>query len=127
MKQKKTQEEIGETDARINEILVKIGGVEAMLDGALLTKHNRAARKDGSVHTSPEHYVFQYRGADGRRKWKAVPTGAHKAVERLVEAGKRYRALEAEYSALMTERSLGADVKKNTGGLRGQPTQKSKI
>jgi len=127
MKQKNTQQEIDKNDARIDEILLQIGSIEAMLDGALLTKHNRVARKDGIVHISPAHYVFQYRGADGRRKWKAVPTGAHKAVERLVEAGKRYRALQAEYSALMTERSLGADVKKNTGGLRGQPAQKSKI
>lgn len=112
MKQKNTQEEIDKTDARIDEILLKIGSIEAMLDGALLTKHNRVARKDSTVHISPAHYVFQYRGADGKRKWKAVPTGAHKEVERLVEAGRHYRALETEYSALMTERSLMADVKK---------------
>ena len=126
MKQKKTQEKSGETDARIDEILLKMRSIEAMLDGALLTKHNRVARKDSTVHISPAHYVFQYRGADGKRKWKAVPTGAHKAVERLVEAGRRYRALETEYSALMTERSLMADVKKNTEELRDCPVQNLK-
>ena len=93
-------------------ILLKIGSIEAMLEGALLTKRNRVSRKDGSVHVSPTHYVFQYRSADGKRKWKAVPESAYKAVKRLVEAGKRYRVLEAEYSALMTERTLMSDVKK---------------
>jgi hypothetical protein len=126
MKQKKTQGETGETDARIDEILLEMRSIEAMLDGALLTKHNRVARKDGIVHISPAHYVFQYRGADGRRKWKAVPAGARKAVERLVEAGRRYRALESEYSALMTERALVADVKKNAGELRRRPVRSSK-
>ena len=126
MKREKIREETDGTDARIDEILEKIASIEAMLDGALLTKHNRVSKTDGSVHVSPAHYVFQYRGADGRRKWKSVPTGAHKAVERLVEAGRSYRALEAEYSALMTERSLAGGEKKNIGGLGGRPARNSK-
>lgn len=126
MPQQETDDVVDKTDARIDMILLKIGSIEAMLEGALLTKRNRVSRKDGSVHVSPTHYVFQYRSADGKRKWKAVPESAYKAVKRLVEAGKRYRVLEAEYSALMTERTLMSDVKKNAVKLRDCLVQSSK-
>ena len=78
-----------------------------------MTKYNRVKRKDGSVHVSPENYTFQYLGSDRKRKWKRIPKNAKAAVERLVRAGERYRALEQEYTALMTELSLAPDGKKN--------------
>jgi hypothetical protein len=84
-----------------------------MLDGILMTKHNRVRRKDGSIHVSPEHCTFQYRGADGKRKWKRIPRNAKTAVERLVRAAARYRTLEREYTALLTELSLADGGKKN--------------
>jgi hypothetical protein len=84
-----------------------------MLNGTLLTKHNRVRRQDGSIHTSPEHYTFQYRGADRKRMWKRIPRNAKVAMERLIRAGDRYRALEREYAALLTELSLADGSKKN--------------
>ncbi len=88
--------------------------IPAMLDGTLMVKHNRVRRKDGSVHVSAGYYTFQYRGADGRRKWKRVPRNAKASVERLVRAASRYRKLDREYSALLTELSLAHGGKKKT-------------
>lgn len=100
-------------EARINEIRAQIGEIRAMLDGALMTKHNRNIRKDGTMHISPDLYTFQYCGSDGRRKWKRIPKNAKDSVERLVRAAKRYRSLEREYTALLTELSLTDSGKKN--------------
>jgi len=105
-------EEVQKKEARLDAIRARIAGIEAMLDGSLMTKRNRTRRKDGSVHVSPEHYTFQYRRADGKRKWKRVPKSAKPAVARLVRAGEHYRALEQEYAALLTEISLAGGSKK---------------
>lgn len=107
---RKTEQEI---ETRLAEIRVQIEAIPALLDGALLTKHNRVARKDGSIRVSPEYYTFQYTGADGKRKWKRIPKGAKAAVKRLVQAGTRYKKLIREYTALMNEASLTGMGKKN--------------
>jgi len=91
---------------RIRAIRKQIEEIPAMLEGSLMSKRNRVQRKDGSIHLSPQYYTLQYRGADGRRKWKRIPKKALATVKRLVRAGKRYRALEREYAALITELSL---------------------
>jgi len=106
-------EEKQKKEARIDTIRSLIAEIPAMLDGTLMTKHNRVKRKDGSVHISPAHGTFQYRGADGKRKWKRIPRAAKATVGRLVRAGERYRALEREYAALLTELSLESGGKKN--------------
>ena len=106
-------EETRKKEARVEAIRGLLEEIPAMLDGSLMTKHNRVRRKDGRVHVSAEHYTFQYRGADGKRKWKRIPRAAKAAVERLVRAGDRYRALEREYRALTTELALAPGSKKN--------------
>jgi hypothetical protein len=108
-----TPEETRKKETRIGAIRAQIDEIPAMLDGTLMIKHNRVPRKDGSIHISPEHCTFQYRGADGKRKWKRIPRNAKAAVGRLVRAAERYRALEREYTALLTELSLVDGGKKN--------------
>ena len=108
-----TGQDIRKKEARIGSIRKKMDEIPAMLDGTLMLKHNRVRRKDGSVHVSAGYYTFQYRGADGRRKWKRVPQNAKTSVERLVCAASRYRKLDREYSALLTELSLAHGGKKN--------------
>ena len=108
-----TQQEMQKKEARIGTIRKKMDEIPAMLDGTLMVKYNRVRRKDGSVHVSAEYHTFQYRGADGRRKWKRIPQNAKAAVERLVRAASRYRKLDREYSALLTEISLAQGGKKN--------------
>ena len=100
-------------EARIDAIRRQIDEIPAILDGTLMVKHNRVKRKDGSIHVSPAHYTFQYRGADGKRKWKRIPRTAKTTVEKLVRAANRYRTLEQEYTALLTEFSLANGGKKN--------------
>jgi hypothetical protein len=108
-----TKQEMQKKEARIGAIRKKMDEIPAMLDGTLMVKHNRVRRKDGSVHVSAGYHTFQYRGADGRRKWKRIPQNAKAAVERLVRAARRYRKLDQEYSALLTELSLVQGGKKN--------------
>lgn len=108
MKQK-TQDKM----ARIDTIKIEMDEIPAILDGTLMRKHNRVKRKNGSIHISPEYYTFQFLGADGKRKWKRIPRKAKAGVERLVRAAKRYRKLEREYLALLTEVSLEGSIKKN--------------
>jgi hypothetical protein len=106
-------EETRKKEDRIDEIRRQIDEIPALLDGALMSKRNRVKRKDGRVHVSPEHWTFQYRGADGKRKWKRIPRNAKAVVGRLVRAGERYRALEREHTALRTELALADGGKKN--------------
>lgn len=106
-------DEIQKKEERLEAIRAQIAEIPAMLSGTLLTKHNRVQRADGSVRVSPEHYTFQYRGVDGKRKWKRIQRNAKAIVERLVRAGERYQALEREYTALLTELSLATGGKKN--------------
>ncbi|MCK5862370.1 MAG: hypothetical protein KAH38_07785 [Candidatus Hydrogenedentes bacterium] len=108
-----TKQEMQKKEARIGTIRKKMDEIPAMLDGTLMVKHNRVSRKDGSVHVSAGYHTFQYRGADGKRKWKRIPKNAKAAVERLVRAARRYRKLDREYSALLTELSLAHGGKKN--------------
>jgi hypothetical protein len=108
-----TPEETEKKEARVEAIRTQIGQIPGMLDGILMTKHNRVKRKDGSVHVSPAHCTFQYRGADGQRRWKRIPRNAQAAVRRLARAAERYRALEREYTALLTELALADGGKKN--------------
>jgi hypothetical protein len=100
-------------EARVNRIRRQMEGIPALLDGTLMSKRNRVKRKDGSIHVSPPHWTFQYRGTDGKRQWKRIARSARAAVQRLVRAGERYRALEREYRAVLTELALTDDGKKN--------------
>jgi hypothetical protein len=98
--------------ARIRAIRAEIADIPALLDGTLLAKRNQVERKDGRIHVSPEHWTFQYRSADGKRQWKRIPRAAKSGVHRLVRAGVRYRVLEQEYRARLTELALDEGGKK---------------
>jgi hypothetical protein len=100
-------------EARVEAIWRQMEAIPAMLDGTLMPKRNRVGRKDGSIHVSPEHWTFQYRGANGKRQWKRIPRNAKAVVGRLVRAGESYRAMEREYRALLTELTLADGAKKN--------------
>ena len=108
-----TQAEQRKKEARAEAIWKQMEAIPTLLDGTLMTKRNRVKRKDGSIHVAPEHCMFQYGGADGKRQWKRIPRNAKAVVERLVRAGQRYRALEREYRTLLTELALADDSKKN--------------
>mgnify|MGYP000846710639 CR=1 FL=1 len=102
-------------EKRISELRARAEGFGAMLDGTLQAKRNKVANKDGSTHTSPEHYQFQYRGVDGRPRWKSIPGQHCGEVRRLIGKGREYRRIEREYAALMNEATLADIGKKNAG------------
>jgi len=120
----------GGNETRISELRTKAAGLGAMLDGCLQVKRNRVVNKDGSAHTSPEHYQFQYRGADGRLRWKSVPGQHCGKGRRLIAKGREYRRVEREYAALVSEDTLAGLGKKTpdaepapagVGERRGRP------
>jgi hypothetical protein len=110
---KRGNDMMSKKEKRISEIRAKAEELGAMLDGCLQTKRNKVVNKDGSVHTSPAHYQFQYRGADGKLRWKSVPRQHCSEVRRLIKKGREYRNLEREYAALMNEIALASLGKKN--------------
>jgi hypothetical protein len=60
-------------EARIRELREEASGLGPMIDGCLQTKRNRVENKDGKVQVSPAHHQVQYRGANGKTRWKSVP------------------------------------------------------
>lgn len=100
-------------ERQIRELREKEGRLGPMLDGCLQTKRNRVANQDGDEHISPEHYQFQYRGPDGKQRWKSIPSKHCAEVRRMIARGREYRRIEREYAALVTEATLADVGKKN--------------
>jgi hypothetical protein len=94
--------------------------MEPMLDGWLQTKRNKVVNKDGTEHTSPEHYQCQYRGPDGRQRRKSIPRRHCGEVRRMIARGREYRRIEREYTTLFTEYTLA-----NVGNKRPAPWPES--
>jgi hypothetical protein len=81
------------------------------LEGNLLrNKRARHTKKDGTVSTYATAPVLQYRAGPGKRKSKRIPAERVEAVERLLEAGARRRALLARHRELAA--TLALDFKK---------------
>jgi hypothetical protein len=99
--------------ARVHEISEAVSQLGPMLIGTLLEKRNRKRRQDGSEYVSAPYYTFQYRDADGRRRWRRMPRSQKARARKLIETGARYQALEREYAALTTQLGLLDPSKKN--------------
>lgn len=95
--------------AEMSNVLAEVRAIGPCLDGSLLAnKTNRYTKKDGSVSVYPAPPVLQYRVGPGRRRSKRIPAGKVAEVERLLEAGVRYRKLMARYAALAAELALSS-------------------
>jgi hypothetical protein len=99
--------------ARVEEITATVVQLGPMLVGSLLAKRNRKRRQDGSEYVSEPYFTFQYRDAEGRRRWRRIPRRQAGQVRKLVQTGARYQALEREYAALTTQLGLLQTSKKN--------------
>lgn len=102
--------------ARIREVAKEMSRLGPMLAGTLTKRPNRKRRKDGSEYVSTPYSTFQYKGADGRRKWKRIPRRAEARVRKLIVTGERYRLLEQEYRGLASELGLLEATKKKADG-----------
>ena len=70
--------------------------------------------KDETVRRASPQFRFQTKGGRGRQVCKYVPPCAVARAKELIENGRRYRMLEAEYSRLVTAQSLSS-LKKSAG------------
>lgn len=98
--------------ARIREIAAEVAQLGPLLVGTLTQRPNRKRRRDGSEYVSAAYSTFQYKGADGRRKWKRIPRGMEGRVQQLIAVGLRYQALEQEYRGLASALGLLAAAQK---------------
>jgi len=90
-------------------ILAEVRAIGPCLDGHLLkNKSNKYVKKDGSVSVYAAPAVLQYRAGPGKRKSRRVAAGRVADVERLLEAGRRYKRLMARYAALAAELALAS-------------------
>ena len=88
-------------------VLAEVRALGPCLDGNLLkNKSNKYVKKDGSVSVYAAPPVLQYRAGPGKRKSRRVAAGRVADVERLLEAGRRYKRLMARYAALAAELAL---------------------
>ena len=83
-----------ETHERIAEIIAEMASITEFAEGSISSSSNSYAVKG--------------------RKYKNIPAAVLPKVKKLIENGRRYRRLEAEYSRLVTEASL-ASLKKTAG------------
>lgn len=95
--------------AEMRSILTEVRAIGPCLDGHLLkNKSNKYVKKDGSVSVYAAPAVLQYRAGPGKRKSRRVAAGRVADVERLLEAGRRYKRLMARYAALAAELALAS-------------------
>jgi hypothetical protein len=77
------------------------------LEGNLLKgKKAKHTCKDGTVSAYATAPVLQYRTGPGKRKSKRIPEEKAAAVERLLEAGRKRKALLARHRELSAELAL---------------------
>lgn len=107
MKTKKTSD-------RISEIVAEMHSITEFAEGSMSSSSNTYAVKDGTRRRAKPHWKFQSLGPRGKRKYRNIPAALVPRVRKLIDNGKRYRRLEAEYSRLVTEESLAA-LKKTAG------------
>ena len=97
-----------ETHERIAEVAAEMASITEFAEGSISSSSNSYTVKDGTRRKAKPHWKFQSLGPRGRRKYKNIPAALVPRVRKLVENGRRYRKLEAEYARLVTEESLDA-------------------
>ena len=101
-----------DTETRIREIQAEVAAIDEFAEGSIASSRKPYRLKDGTVRLASPQYRFKSKGARGKQVSKYIPPSAVARVKKLIENGRRYRKLEAEYSRLVTEASLAALKKK---------------
>ena len=97
-----------DTETRIREIQAEVAAIDEFAEGSIASSRKPYRLKDGTVRLASPQYRFKSKGARGKQVSKYMPPSAVARVKKLIENGRRYRKLEAEYSRLVTEASLAA-------------------
>lgn len=101
-------------ETRIREIQAEVAAIHEFAEGSIASSRKRYKIKDGTTRLASPQYRFKSKGARGKQVSKYIPPSAVARARKLIEDGRRYRRLEAEYSRLVTEASL-ASLKKTAG------------
>ena len=97
-----------EMHERIAEVVAEMASITEFAEGSISSSSNSYTVKDGTRKKAKPHWKFQSLGPRGKRKYKNIPAALLPRVKKLIENGRRYRKLEAEYARLVTEESLDA-------------------
>ena len=93
--------------ARIRAVAAEMSAITEFAEGSVKKAYSTYAVKGGGRRRSKTpQYKFQTRGGRGQQKVRHIPDGQLSRVRELLENGKRYRRLEAEYSRLVTEAAI---------------------
>ena len=101
-------------EKRIREIQAEVAAIDEFAEGSVASSRKQYKLKDGTTRLASPQYRFKSKGARGKQVSKYIPPSAVARVKKLIENGRRYRRLEAEYARLITEASLSA-LKKTAG------------
>jgi hypothetical protein len=104
---------------RIAQIRDELEAIAEFAEGTVSCSSSRYRLKDGTWKQAKPHWKFQSLGPRGKRRYVHVPAACVERVKKLVENGKRYRALESEYARLVTEASLAGAGEKTASRCRG--------
>ena len=96
------------TSDRITEIIAEMNSITEFAEGTISSSSNTYTLKDGTRKKAKPHWKFQSLGRRGERKYKNIPAALVPQLKKLIENGRKYRKLEAEYARLVTEESLAA-------------------
>lgn len=97
---------------RIGEIVAEMSSITEFALGSLVSGSNYYTTKSGERRKAKPRHVFQSRGPRGKQRHRHVPEDLVPKVRKLVENGRRYERLAAEYERLVTDASLDALKKK---------------
>ena len=94
-------------------VIAEAEAIGPWIDGQLLkNKRTKYVKKDGSVSYYPTLPILQYRVGPGKRRSKRIPLERVAEIERLIQAGARFKALMSRYGTLAAR--LALDAKKKT-------------
>ncbi len=92
---------------RLAQITSEAEALGPYLEGDLLqNKKATYTKRDGTVSTYATAPVLQYRAGEGGRRSKRIPADKVEAVQRLLEVGRRRRALMVEHRELAAKLAL---------------------
>ena len=110
MKERKT----ADIESRIRAVAAEASSITEFAEGSVKKAYSTYPVKGGGRRKSKTpQYKFQTRGGRGRQKIVHIPVGQVAKVKELLENGRRYRKLEAEYSRLVTEAAIAGLKKKD--------------
>ena len=92
-----------DTETRIREIQAEVAAIDEFAEGSIASSRKPYRLKDGTVRLASPQYRFKSKGARGKQVSKYIPPSAVARVKKLIENGRRYRKLEAEYSRLAVQ------------------------